>query len=279
MVFPLAPSIRLSTLVVSALLPLCFIVCGANGQTPAPDRSGAKQDLFDEEDYFREDSRDSLKEMLDDAIDRDASSQTSESDDPIADDMDTDIDALNMDDDTDTDFDEDDQKERDAQAEAANARQRAMIGHLQRLQRPLSQVTLAAATSFDGPPNRAAQVIGHQVDHFVTSTGARPSVPSRHSVGYSHQPLYFEETNLERCGQHHGCLQNCVSGIRFLSNVAILPYRLKTERPDQKVRSRGDCRTDQSFPNDVPPLVQQGKNRRGVLAQAATMAGFTFLLL
>lgn len=43
---------------------------------------------------------------------------------------------------------------------------------------------------------------------------------------YEHQPLYFEQTNLERHGYDRGCLQPFFSAGNFYGAVAMLPYKV-----------------------------------------------------
>jgi|GEM_PF-1420825 len=56
--------------------------------------------------------------------------------------------------------------------------------------------------------------------------------------GICHLPLYFEEPMLERHGQQrYPCMQPMISGVRFIGNIAMLPYYMQLDRPweDQSV--------------------------------------------
>ncbi|NND98329.1 MAG: hypothetical protein HKN47_13485 [Pirellulaceae bacterium] len=165
--------------------------------------------------------------------------------------------------------------------EAQLARQRAMAAHLHRLQKPVREIRLAVATTRDqvGPDNRAVQVTGHQSQQWITETGVQRPAADRYSVPFCHRPLYFEQIDLERCGNHYGCLQNAVSAGYFLVNTAFLPYRLGTQCCDDKVPTRGDCRTCESFSTNIEPLACCGLKPKGLITQAAALAGFTFLVL
>lgn len=43
--------------------------------------------------------------------------------------------------------------------------------------------------------------------------------------GVCHQPLYYQDLNLERYGYHYGCAQTFVSSVKFLADTALLPYK------------------------------------------------------
>jgi hypothetical protein len=48
---------------------------------------------------------------------------------------------------------------------------------------------------------------------------------------FCHNPLYFEETALERCGVEHGCCQPFISGAHFFGSVALLPWKMWQQCP------------------------------------------------
>ncbi len=147
---------------------------------------------------------------------------------------------------------------------------------LEKLRKPLTDVRIEAIVGERTPTSGAAMLLGDQVLSTVTSSGASIRQPNRYTVSLCHRPLYFEELNLERCGNTYGCATNLVSGVHFLTNTAMLPYRLATQRPDCPVPSHGDCQTCQQYSNDIEPF---GCKPRGALAEAAVLAGFVFLLL
>ncbi len=70
---------------------------------------------------------------------------------------------------------------------------------------------------------------------------------------FCHQPLYFEDVMLERHGQERfPCAQPIVSGARFFSNVAMLPYKSYLQRPLEDRYSTGYHR-----PGSAAPCVRQ----------------------
>ena len=70
---------------------------------------------------------------------------------------------------------------------------------------------------------------------------------------FCHQPLYFEDVMLERHGQERfPCAQPLVSGARFFSNVAFLPYKSYLQGPLEDRYSTGYHR-----PGSAAPCVRQ----------------------
>jgi hypothetical protein len=70
---------------------------------------------------------------------------------------------------------------------------------------------------------------------------------NRDPLPFYHDPLYFEEPNLERCGKNHGVFQPLVSAGHFYGRIPLLPVMLVTQRPCEKVYSLKDCRSCQEF--------------------------------
>ncbi len=161
--------------------------------------------------------------------------------------------------------------------EAANIATERNESRLAQLQKPLSDVRVQAVDA-DAvtPTSRAAELLGDEQGYVMTSSGAAVSLPARYTTDQSHRPLYFEELNLERCGNTYGCATNAISGLHFMTNTVMLPYRLATMRADCPVGSHGDCQTCQSYSTDIEPF---GWEPRGALVEAAAAAGFVFLLL
>ncbi|QDT12197.1 hypothetical protein K239x_42060 [Planctomycetes bacterium K23_9] len=233
-------------------------------------------------DYFGGNQKDSLADLLRDDRDADAGQRNAQPQSPrrsdnvgeLADDEPT----YNLLDD-DSEFEEED--EQDELLKAAQNRTRALAGHLNRLQKPLGEIRLVnlESASTVKPVNQAKQLTQHLPAQWVTASGASPRLANRYPVGFCHRPLYFQELDLERCGEHFGCLQNLHSAAHFLIGTAIVPYRMATQCPDHLVRGRGDCRTGHTIGHRIEPLSRGNLQGRGVVAEAAAIAGFTFLLL
>ena len=293
------PIMKPSSIAFALIALLMTLPCGlVIGQEPLGQDSEAERSLrgvFDRENYFEQDNdeEDSLADLLRQAREKDASNQISNAIDEA------DNEAQAMDDDSvgrvgdlldddatdeldrDLDDEETEQDQAKAELEASYARQRAMISHLQRLQKPIGQIRLTSPQADYGqsPEDRAEQLVAHVPAQWVTASGASPRMAERYPVCFLHRPLYFEEIDLERCGQSYGCMQNCVSGLQFLLGTAVLPYRLATQRADCEVQTRGDCPTCYSFSTDIEPLAKDGFDPHGMLSEAAAVAGFAFLLL
>lgn len=71
--------------------------------------------------------------------------------------------------------------------------------------------------------------------------------PSRDTHVLMHQPLYFEDANLERCGQTSGCLTTACSSVHFATSIAFVPFHMAVEHPHSCVPSLPDCPTCHSF--------------------------------
>ncbi len=54
-----------------------------------------------------------------------------------------------------------------------------------------------------------------------------------HDELVAHQPLYFEEVNLERYGRTCGPLQPALSGVRFFATIPSLPYAMTVLPPNK----------------------------------------------
>ena len=167
-----------------------------------------------------------------------------------------------------------------------NQRRDTTISHLMKLRKPITDIRLASgpqASASDRPSNRASELLVVDGSRWITATGSVVPPPNRYPVAFCHRPLYYQQPDLERCGQTYrcgghklGCLQNAVSGFTFLVNTMVLPYRIATERPGCLISHQGDCRTCQNTGGDIDPL-QPGTC--GCMTEAAAIAGFTFLLL
>jgi|LakMenEpi03Aug12_release.lakeMendotaPanAssembly.Ray.scaffolds.fasta_scaffold00132_47 hypothetical protein len=86
--------------------------------------------------------------------------------------------------------------------------------------------------------------------------------------GICHLPLYFEEPMLERHGQQrYPCLQPMISGVRFIGNIAMLPYYMQLDRPWEEQSVLGSYR-----PGTAAPALY---HRPPYRADAVTAEGLT----
>jgi hypothetical protein len=91
-----------------------------------------------------------------------------------------------------------------------------------------------------------------------------------------HNPLYFEDVNLERYGHTHGpVLEPIVQSAHFFGNVLVLPYKMGVHAPNECQYALGYYRPGNCAPWIKPPVPISA---RGAIAQAATMTGMFWLI-
>ncbi|MCM2373707.1 bZIP transcription factor [Aporhodopirellula aestuarii] len=135
------------------------------------------------------------------------------------------------------------------------------------------------------PVNQAAIVLDDD-PQWIVGGNRMPPRAARVHIRFCHQPTYYQEMNLERCGQvdcdRFGCLQNGYSSFWFLANTAMLPYRVASEPHCRCVTGYGDCPTCQQYDCSIEPLhcgETCCQTSGGLLSESAAIAGFAFLLL
>lgn len=91
-----------------------------------------------------------------------------------------------------------------------------------------------------------------------------------------HNPLYFEDVNLERYGHTRGpVLEPLVQSAHFFGNVLVLPYKMGVHSPHECQYALGYYRPGDCAPWIKPPVPLSA---RGAIAQAATMTGLFWLI-
>lgn len=96
-----------------------------------------------------------------------------------------------------------------------------------------------------------------------------------HASLLNHQPLYFEDVNLERHGYSYGVLQPVASGVKFFGTLPALPY-LMAAHPSSTTRyTLGETRPGNAadYVVEFPPL-----NLDAGFVQACAVTGLIFLL-
>jgi hypothetical protein len=90
-----------------------------------------------------------------------------------------------------------------------------------------------------------------------------------------HQPLYFEDINLERYGYSFGVAQPFVSAVRFFSRIPLLPYAMTVHPPWKAEYALGYWRPGSPAPyvHQVPP-----PSAHGALVEAAVVTGLFFVI-
>ena len=85
--------------------------------------------------------------------------------------------------------------------------------------------------------------------YFTEGYGLRRAPRNTHT--FCHNPLYFEDPNLERCGQTKACLTTLSSAVHFTTMIALTPYLTTVDHPRDCVRALPDCPTCHSFASDA----------------------------
>ncbi len=149
--------------------------------------------------------------------------------------------------------------------------------------RPLTSVSLSSAMLSETLTGDTLKTPDDQAGQILAGFGAYEELPAVRYARRNHfnqhpmffNPLYFEDPNLERCGQGHGCFTELVSVARFFGRVPVVPYMLGAQPPLSCVRSLGDCPTCHTFGCDayLPPL-----DKDAAAWQTACTVGLIFLL-
>ena len=99
--------------------------------------------------------------------------------------------------------------------------------------------------------------------------------PFRDEYCFTHNPLYFEDPNLERCGETQGCLTSARAASLFFAQAVLLPYQMTRQCPRDCVEALPDCPTCARF----GPEAYLGEcSREGVAVQTAVVTGLFFLI-
>jgi hypothetical protein len=90
-----------------------------------------------------------------------------------------------------------------------------------------------------------------------------------------HQPLYFEEVNLERHGYSIGVFQPALSAAHFFGRVPALPYLMHAERARESRYTLGHYRPGSNAPYElyVPPF-----SVRGSMAETIAVIGLMYAI-
>ncbi|QDV70820.1 hypothetical protein Poly24_45530 [Rosistilla carotiformis] len=162
-----------------------------------------------------------------------------------------------------------------ASGEADSAKRDPIAERMARLTKPLGQIRLEPVS--DGsksPEDKAAAQLSGEVT--VITAEFLPFAPfDRYPICSCHNPLYFEEPDLERCGNGCGIATTAVSALHFLANTVTLPYQVAADPPCKTHCALGDCRCCEQMPRMRP---FECKLHAATLQGLAT-AGFVFLLL
>jgi hypothetical protein len=150
--------------------------------------------------------------------------------------------------------------------------------------KPLSAISTRIATPADEtgqphlPPNLAEPQFGVAGKHkhwLGQSRGWSSSDLCWTAPGLMHRPLYFEDITLERYGYSQGCLQPVLSGVRFASDFALLPYQMTLDHPCCPQFALGYDRPGDRVPYRCHRLPW---DTRAAVVEGATLTGLAFLI-
>jgi len=106
-------------------------------------------------------------------------------------------------------------------------------------------------------------------------TGPVHRTSARDTYAFHHQPLYFEQANLERCGKSWGCLTTAVSATHFAASTIMLPWQMAVSPPCSTVRTLRDCKAGCEYP--MSALLPE-YSWTGAAAEAAVITGLIFII-
>ncbi|WP_145348285.1 hypothetical protein [Rosistilla ulvae] len=168
-----------------------------------------------------------------------------------------------------------DQGKPSAKGKSKSPKRDPIAERLASLMKPLDRIKLEPVS--DGskaPKDKAAALLSGEVT--VIEADFHPFSPlNRYPICSCHNPLYFEEPDLERCGNGCGIATTAVSAVHFLANTLTLPYQIAADPPCTTECAAGDCRCCQEMSRMRP---FECKLHAATLQGLAT-AGFVFLLL
>lgn len=97
------------------------------------------------------------------------------------------------------------------------------------------------------PRDQALAILRNRTPRTIWPIYRDPWTACRDSYPFYHQPLWFEDPNLERCGRGCGPFTSTVSAAHFLATIPILPYRMTAEPSCCLVRTLPDCNVCEKF--------------------------------
>ncbi|MEW4488982.1 hypothetical protein AB1L42_12925 [Thalassoglobus sp. JC818] len=143
----------------------------------------------------------------------------------------------------------------------------------------LSQISLDITPPQGSLPENRAEVLFAEINERAhppgTSRNWSATTEYWNASLLNHQPLYFEDANLEAHGFSHGICQPVYSGVRFFGTVPILPYLIGANPPYETVYTLGETQPGDHacYTCEYPPF-----SLRGATAQGLATAGLILLI-
>lgn len=133
----------------------------------------------------------------------------------------------------------------------------------------------AKQIELDLPKNLACSYLQSGIPGYYLTRGYGTRRAPRNTHRFYNNPLYFEDPNLERCGQSNGCLTTFTSAIQFATMAALLPYQTAADHPRDCVPALPDCPTCQSF---GPDAYFPEWSWKAAAVQGAAVTGLIFVI-
>lgn len=103
----------------------------------------------------------------------------------------------------------------------------------------------ADAAEFEEPASQASAAIeleaGQPAPAYLYGPNFHVAHPARYTHCFTHNPLYFEDPNLERCGIGCGYFTTVKSAGAFYLSAVALPWQVIATPPRSCMHSLGDC--------------------------------------
>ena len=139
-----------------------------------------------------------------------------------------------------------------------------------------SRDSVALTAELPRPENKACGYLdSYSPTYYATPARYGAPRPCRNAHVFWHRPLYYEDPNLERCGQTCGCLTTAASVVHFATAITFTPYLIGANHPTSCVQSLPDCPTCHSFDCTA---YWPGWSWKGAALQAAAVTGLYFVV-
>lgn len=151
-----------------------------------------------------------------------------------------------------------------------------------------SRVDISTLPAWESTAEEQVQLSNYATDRVVEPTNVRSTIGTDGvespwgpqafvwtAPGVSHNPLYFEEINLERYGHSAGWRQPITSGAHFFGTLAILPYKLGAYPRCENLYVLGHHRPGSCNPHQIQWVPFSW---RGLLYQGGATVGGAYYL-
>jgi hypothetical protein len=162
------------------------------------------------------------------------------------------------------------------------------------LDRPMSELTIDIAPPAQLLRSEASDqspIVNHAAEYFQTlearESSRRVGRPGMlrpfcwAAPGFYHQPLYFEQINVERYGHHvccgpcSDCAQSVVSAAHFFAAMPLLPYKIGADPCCERQYTLGHYRPGSCNPHQLHFVRPSGN---GLTCEAMVITGLIFLI-